>query len=83
MLVTGELDLANTRRFAECLAGLRAPLIVDLSGLEFVDSTGIDALVAAHRRFGSGLSVECVPARCWRLFELSGLGELLGIRRWS
>lgn len=77
--LTGELDLANAQRLGDQLETLEPPLIVDLSGLGFVDSSGIDALVVAYRRFGDGLVVEGVPARCRRLFELTGLGELLGI----
>ena len=79
VLVTGDLDFANTRRFAARLEELSPPVTVDLSGLVFLDSSGIDALVTAHRRLGDDLVVMGVPARCWRLFDLTGLGELLGI----
>jgi anti-anti-sigma factor len=50
--VRGELDFGTTPRLAERLAGLPAPgqsLIFDLSGLEFCDSSGLGALIAAHK----------------------------------
>ena len=79
VVITGELDFVNTQRFASRLESLRPPVVLDLSGVTFLDSSGIDALVAAHRRFGSELAVRGVPPRCWRLFELTGLDDLLGI----
>lgn len=50
----GELDLSNASglraRLMEVLAGESASLILDLSGLAFMDSTGVSVLVAAERR---------------------------------
>jgi anti-sigma B factor antagonist len=52
--VSGEVDLANA---SELLGHLNAVaeaddhLIVDLSGLRYIDSSGIRALVDAHRLF--------------------------------
>jgi anti-sigma B factor antagonist len=77
--VNGDLDFANAHRFAARIETLVPPVTINLSGLSFVDSSGIDALVSAHRRLGGDLVVEGVPARCWRLFEVTGLDELLGI----
>ena len=52
----GELDLASVRTLEKCLAPLRTeriPLVMDLSELEYMDSTGrqvmIDALRDARR----------------------------------
>lgn len=51
--VRGELDLQTVdelrRRMPERFS-ITAPAIVDLSGCEFIDSTGISALVTACRR---------------------------------
>jgi anti-sigma B factor antagonist len=50
----GELDIYNAPGLRERLLGIlaeRVPrLILDLSGLAFIDSTGISVLVAAERR---------------------------------
>jgi anti-sigma B factor antagonist len=50
----GELDLATAPRVAEELARIEAQhpeeIVIDLSGLEFLDSTGIRLLVMANAR---------------------------------
>jgi anti-sigma B factor antagonist len=52
--VSGEIDLYTAPRLqSELMAALRdhpARLIVDLSGVGFCDSTGINVLLAAHRQ---------------------------------
>lgn len=50
--IRGELDFGTTPRLVEKLAGLPEPgqsLIFDLSGLDFCDSSGLGALIAAHK----------------------------------
>ncbi len=53
MSVTGEIDLYTAPGLqTELMAALgdgEAKLIVDMSGVEFCDSTGINVLLAAHR----------------------------------
>jgi len=56
LAIAGELDLANAPTLAaqldEATAGV---LILDMSELEFIDSTGIALLVATHHRLnGNG-----------------------------
>lgn len=50
----GELDISGAsglrERLFDILAGQETSLILDLSGLRFIDSTGISVLVAAERR---------------------------------
>lgn len=53
--VKGELDLASAPQlrqvFVQVLADAPSThLIVDLSGVSFIDSTGIGVIVGAHRR---------------------------------
>jgi anti-sigma B factor antagonist len=52
--VSGELDLASSPELEAELARVEctAPelVVVDLSGLEFMDSTGLAVVVNAHRR---------------------------------
>lgn len=82
--VTGELDLASSHILEEQLAtaGGAELVIVDLRGLEFIDSTGLSVLVKAHheaqeagRRFG----VVRGNAQVQRLLGLTGLAERLTV----
>lgn len=55
LALVGELDMANASTLASELENLEAstgsePITIDLRELEFIDSTGIAVLVAAHRR---------------------------------
>jgi anti-sigma B factor antagonist len=81
----GELDLATAPEFEQLLdAAIDAgqELLVDLRGLEFMDSSGVRVLVAAHTRAGrAGTRLIIVrPGRdnpVARIIEVSGLdGEL-------
>lgn len=81
----GELELHNASALREELGALcaveRPSVIVDLSQLSFMDSTGIGVLVqgfkAARARSGA-LALVCPSQRLMRLFEIAGLtGALL------
>lgn len=55
LALVGELDMANAATLASELENLEAspgnePITIDMRELEFIDSTGIAVLVAAHRR---------------------------------
>jgi anti-sigma B factor antagonist len=52
LALSGELDVAATPAFEEALATVAGsdPLIVDLRKLEFIDSTGLGALVRLHQQ---------------------------------
>jgi anti-sigma B factor antagonist len=55
--VQGELDFGTTPRLVEKLTGLPEPgqsLIFELSGLEFCDSSGLGALIAAYKAAKAG-----------------------------
>jgi anti-sigma B factor antagonist len=76
--VLGELDLANARTLSKAVEQAEASggsVRIDLSELEFIDSTGIALLVAIHRRLGDDrLSLQ--PSRTGavrRVLELTGL----------
>lgn len=49
---TGELDAFSVAEFREHLAGLagRAAVIIDLSGVPFMDSAGLGALIGGIRK---------------------------------
>ena len=87
--VSGEIDLHTA-------PGLRAALepavqtareqgtavVVDLSGVSFLDSTGLGELVGAHKALaesGGRLHVVAVGDRVRRLLGLTGLTEVLAV----
>jgi anti-sigma B factor antagonist len=82
--LTGELDLANAPMVEDELTRVEGSdavaIIVDLSGLTFIDSTGIRLLVSAQARARSDagrLTLLRGQAPVQRVFELSGVAELL------
>ncbi len=82
----GELDLASAPVLRQCLAEVidsgQTDVVVDLSGLTFLDSTGISVLVAAHQqlRRREGRLVVADPApQARRVLEISGLLAVFGV----
>ena len=58
------------------------PLVLDLSELEFIDSTGLSLLVQAHQRIASDghtFVLRNPTIRVQRVLEISGLAELFTI----
>ena len=84
--VGGELDMRaapELRTAIDCaLEAKIALLVVDLSDATFIDSTGIGTLVAALKRLKKArgsLELVCVEPNLLRVFELTGLDNLLSI----
>lgn len=82
--LSGELDLANAGTAETALFGSLdesdEPLVVDMSGLEFIDSTGIALLVAALGRAEPEGRIKFIPSdspAVTRVLELTGLAERL------
>ncbi len=83
--LTGELDLATVEELREVFDQAFAvedvkEILVDLTDVEFVDSTALGALVAAHRRAGResvGYLVVNVQPRVERLLAITGTLTLL------
>jgi anti-sigma B factor antagonist len=83
--VKGEVDLSNapasrrrsTRRATRRPAG---PIVIELSGLEFIDSTGLSVLIAATRRSrenGNRLRVRRASGQVRRILEVAGVHDWL------
>lgn len=83
--VRGEIDLSNAdvlRDQLVALAGKDGDVVVDLSGVEFLGVSGLDALCAAARvlaEHGDCLLVRSPPAVTRRVIEVLGLDGLLPI----
>jgi stage II sporulation protein AA (anti-sigma F factor antagonist) len=78
--VAGEVDLDTAEQLAAGLGACHGTVVVDLAGVTFIDSSGLGTLVRARNRLtseGGGLLVAEPTERVRRLFELTGLTELL------
>ena len=79
LLATGEIDLVAKEAFDESLRlALEATdrrLIVDLSGVEFMDSTALNSLVRAQSTMNDGARITLRGAKpsAKRVFEIAGL----------
>jgi len=80
----GELDLANAgtaeAALEACFEDGGGSVVVDMSELEFIDSTGIALLVTTLGRNDGGATVRFVPSSfpsVVRVLELTGLAERL------
>lgn len=80
--LNGELDLASEARAREELEPLidRGPevVILDLGGLEFIDSTGLRVLLACKDKAadrGTPLLIASLSDAVRRLFDLTKIGD--------
>jgi len=84
--VHGELDIATAPRMIsalnEAFAQLALPLVVDLSDVDFMDSTGLALLMNAHRRVrrrGQGFAIVCPGGPISRVFEIADMVDTLQV----
>ncbi|MDP9386889.1 MAG: STAS domain-containing protein [Actinomycetota bacterium] len=93
MAVDGELDACTAPILAERLADLidaqgNLNVVLDLSATTFIDSSGLTALVTAHKALrsrGGRFAVAAPTAPVRRLLEITGLDRVLTVaqRRFS
>jgi len=84
--VRGEVDVYTAPRFRERLIELvgegRHRIIVDLEGVDFLDSTGLGVLVGGLKRLRShdgDLLLVCTQSRILKVFEITGLTKVFSI----
>src|SRR5436190_11864031 len=84
--LAGEFDLAGIQRFDAVMTELEATrpdaIVIDLSGLSFMDSSGLRALVMAdHRAHDAGRRLAIVPGPppVRRVFEITQLDDRLDL----
>lgn len=81
--LSGEVDMSNAHQLEEALAtALEATdgrLVVDLAGLEFIDSTGLRSLVRFHQLDQTEIEIVWRNARgqVAEVLEITGLGSVL------
>jgi anti-sigma B factor antagonist len=80
LLLEGDLDMSSCAELKAMIAQLCEEgieqLAIDLSSLDFMDSTGLHAIISASAlcaKHGNEFSVTAVPPRARRIFELTGL----------
>jgi anti-sigma B factor antagonist len=84
--VEGEVDIASAARLINVLNSSVAEaiksVVVDLTKVGFMDSTGLALLINAHRRLSmrrKGFAVVCPPGPLWRVFEITDMIETLHV----
>jgi anti-sigma B factor antagonist len=86
LAVKGEIDIATSPRLIaalnEAVTDTAGSVVVDLSAVEFMDSTGLALLIRAQRRMsrrGRGFAVVCPDGPVRRIFELTDMVETLRV----
>jgi anti-sigma B factor antagonist len=86
LAVKGEIDVYSAPRLRERLVELvsegHRQIIVDLEGVDFLDSTGLGVLVGGLKRLrtnGGDLSLVCTQPRILKVFEITGLTTVFSI----
>jgi anti-anti-sigma factor len=78
VVVRGELDLATAEKFASAVRGMvenlaRGPFSVNLSGVTFIDSSGVHALMKLVKEHGETEFVIQTSPPVFAVLELGGL----------
>jgi anti-sigma B factor antagonist len=86
LAVQGEVDVYTAPRLREKLVELvsqgRHEIIVNLDGVDFLDSTGLGVLVGGLKRLRShdgDLGLVCTQQRILKVFEITGLTKVFTI----
>jgi len=80
IVVDKDIDIYNVgalkEAIAACVEEKQASVVLQASGMEYIDSTGLGALVSALnrvRQFGGGITVCGLKPHIKRLFTITGL----------
>lgn len=86
LAVRGEVDVYTAPQFREQLIQLveqgHRRVLVDLEGVEFLDSTGLGVLVGGLKRVRSHdgeLALVCTQRRILKVLEITGLTKVFSI----
>jgi anti-sigma B factor antagonist len=83
MAVSGEIDLAVEEPLVDAVETLFAErpgsmILLDLGAVEFIDSSGIRALVRLRRGHGDRVRLTSVSPTVQRILDITGLTKELG-----
>lgn len=83
LAVSGEIDAHTAPELADAIGAYSdTTLTLDLSGVEFVDSSGLRVLIESHQQLeqdGRQLRIASPSASVRRLFEISGVDSYLHV----
>lgn len=86
VVLAGELDVSTVGQLYSELAELTragvSHVTLDLSALDFLDSTGVSVIIAEHKRvqaMDGGLTILTPSRSVRRVFEITGLVDYLNI----
>jgi anti-sigma B factor antagonist len=83
LVIEGELDIATAPELVTMLERMRThrhPVVLDLAGVTFMDSTGLTALMdpwLESRQNGWAFSVRAASSAVRRVVELAGIEQML------
>ncbi|MDQ0687194.1 anti-sigma B factor antagonist [Streptomyces achromogenes] len=84
--VSGDMDYVTEpvfdQQFQELIARGDRSIVLDLSGVSFCDSAGLNVLLGARRQAeasGAMLVLACVPEPLQRILEMTGVTQLLRV----
>jgi len=84
--VRGEIDVYTAPKLREALVDLvnagRYNLVVDVEGVDFLDSTGLGVLVGGLKRVRANdgnLRIVCTQERLLKIFRITGLTKVFAI----
>jgi anti-sigma B factor antagonist len=88
LILHGEVDAYTAPKLKETLIQATQKegneVVVDLSGVQYMDSTGLGVFVGAlksSQQNGSELTLTGMTERVLRLFEITGLTEVMNIEQ--
>jgi anti-sigma B factor antagonist len=86
VFISGEVDVSTTPKMkaalAELIEGGYGRIIIDMSGVQFLDSTGLGALVGAYKKLrerNGEVELAALPPHIKRLFEITRLDSVFRI----
>ena len=84
--VGGEIDVYTAPRLRETLISLvdsgNYQLVIDMEGVEFLDSTGLGVLVGGLKRVRAHdgtINLVCTQGKILRIFRITGLNNVFSI----
>lgn len=83
LVLVGEIDAHTAPSLAEAISSSdHMHLLVDMAGVEFVDSSGLRVLIEAHQNAqvsGRDVQISNPSSAVTRLLEISGIDDYLNI----
>ncbi|MEU0946845.1 STAS domain-containing protein [Streptomyces canus] len=84
--ISGDMDYVTEpvfdHQFQELIARGDRSIVLDMSGVSFCDSAGLNVLLGARRQAearGATLALACVPEPVQRTLEMTGVTQLLRV----